>query len=207
MSQPTRSRRKFLLQDWHRYSDNPPTWKAVLSALLFNAGFLAVFLFRMSQLLQARKRTFRSKLVRRLNLALNAAELSPDAVVGPGLFVVHPYGVGIGGGCKLGKDVTLYQGVSLGAKTLGFRGEERVTDYPQIGDGVILYAHVLVYGPVQVGDETVVLGNSVVSSDLPGHATYGGIPAKEIRRSRRYSAQDLRSKVSAEHADEEGASE
>ena len=191
--------RELLFQDWHRYSAGRRTWKATLALLLFNAGFLAVFLFRMSQLLERKGWKLCGKLVRRLNLALCAAELNPIAEVGPGLFLPHPYGVGIGGGstsgCKVGSNVTLHQGVSLGAKTVDVTNEKRVTEYPRIGAGAVLYPHVLVYGPVTVGDEAIVLGNSVVSSDLPGGATYGGIPAKEIKRSRGFSARDLRSTV------------
>jgi serine O-acetyltransferase len=169
--------------------------------LLLDAGFLAVVLFRMSQALQGRGWRVCGKLIRRLNLAFCAADLNADADVGPGLLLPHPWGVAFGGGCTVGRNVTLYQGVSLGAKTVGLEDEQRVTEYPRIGDGVVLYPHVLVYGPVTVGDEAVVLGNSVVSSDVPAGATYGGIPAREIQCSRGFSARDLRSDVTAEQAD------
>ena len=195
--------REALFQDWHRYSRGSPTWKTVPLLLIFNAGFFAVFLFRMSQALHARGWNLCGKLVRRFNLAVSSAELNPAAEVGAGLFLPHPYGVGIGGGCRIGRDVTVHQGVSIGAKTVEVTNQHRTTEYPRIGDGVILYPGGLVYGPVKVGNEAVILGNSVVSSDLAGSVTYGGVPAREIRANEVYSSQVLRFQVAKSHSDED----
>jgi serine O-acetyltransferase len=174
-----------------------PRFRVVLAALIFNAGFLATFLFRLCQALTSRNHTFLARLVKRFNLAVSAAELHPAAEVQPGLLLAHPWGVGIGAGCKVGRDVTIYQGVSLGAKTIGIHGETRRTDYPSIGNGAVLFPHVLVYGPVTVGDKAVILGNSVISSDVPAGAVYGGVPAREVQLNRDYSAQELTYKVRA----------
>lgn len=209
MSERVRPCREVLLQDWHRYSPGPPRRRAVLNALVFNAGFLAVFLFRLTQALESRKRHFLAKLVRRFNLSVSSAELNPGAEVGPGLFLPHPYGVGIGGGCQLGRDVTVHQGVSLGAKTVALEEETRKTEYPAVDDGAILYPHVLAYGPIRIGANAVILGNSVVSCDVPAGSTWGGIPAREIRSGRGLSAEELRRRVEArpDAAGSPGASE
>lgn len=184
--------RETLFQDWHRYSPDPPRWKAAIVALLFDAGFLAVFLFRLSQLLHARQHRLLAKIVRRFNLSVSAAELNPAARVEPGLFLPHPYGVGIGRGCELGKDVTVHQGVSLGAKTVSVEEDLRRTEYPTVEEGAILFPHALAYGPVRIGAAAIILGNSVVSCDVPPGTTYGGVPAREIRSARGFDAGDLR---------------
>lgn len=206
MSGPTkRPWRETLFQDWHRYSDSPPRWGAVLKKLIFNAGFLATFLFRLCQGLRSRNRLFLAKLVKRFNLAISAAELHPDAEAQPGLLLAHPWGIGIGAGCKLGRDVTIHQGVSLGAKTVGVRGETRTTEYPTICQGALLYPHVLVYGPVTVGEGAIVLGNSVITDDVPAGAVYGGVPAREVKIKQDYSPRELTYKAesgSGEHHDQ-----
>lgn len=187
--------RAWTLQDWHRYSPGAPTWKAVLGALIFNAGFLAVFLFRASQAFAKGGHPTLSRLCHRLNLGLSAAELNPAATVGPGLYLPHPYGVGIGGGCCLGSEVTLHQGVSLGAKTVSVAEHGREVMYPEVGSGALFYPHVLAYGPVKIGADATILGNAVVAGDVPPGAVYGGIPARAIKIRADVTAKNLRGSV------------
>jgi len=166
-----------LLQDWHRYSDGRPTRKAVSGALIFEAGFLTVFLFRLAQRMTRRGNHVRSRLIHRFNMIVSACELHPAAEVGPGLFLPHPYGVTIGRGSSVGRDVSLFQGVVLGARTVADESETKQTMYPRISDGVTLYPHVLAYGDISIGRGAVVLGNSVVTHDVPAKKLYGGVPA------------------------------
>ena len=187
--------RAWVLQDWHRYSPGAPTWKTILGALIFDAGFLTVFLFRMSQAFAKRGHPTLSRICKRLTLGLSAAELNPAATVGPGLYLPHPYGVGIGGGCRLGKEVTLHQGVSLGAKTVSVSESGRKVMYPEVGSGALLYPHVLAYGPVKIGAEAIILGNAVVSGDVPPGAIYGGIPARPVNIRPDAMAKNLRGSV------------
>jgi serine O-acetyltransferase len=160
------------LQDWHRYSDGPRRAKLVLARLTLDAGFATVFLFRLAARLQRRGKRLRSRLVHRLNMIVSACELSPSAKVGPGLMLPHPYGVTIGDGCEVGAEVTLYQGVVLGAAA--------AARYPRIGRGVVIYPHAIVYGGIEVGADAVILGNSVANRDLAPGGTYGGTPAAPV---------------------------
>lgn len=176
--------RKVLLQDWHRYSESSPSWRAVLTALIFNAGFLAVFLLRLGTALRERRWKWPAGLARRFNMIVSSNELSLRAEVEPGLYLPHPYGVTIGRGSRVGKDVTLYQGVVLGAKTTETGAGGVLSEYPEIGEGAVIYPHALVYGGIRVGDNSVILANSVVNRDIPPGATFGGAPAKEIRPGR-----------------------
>lgn len=181
--------RAWVLQDWHRYSPGEPKWKAVLGALIFNAGFLAVFLFRSSQALDRSGHDILSRLAWRLNLVLCAVEIHSHASVGSGLYLPHPYCVTVGQGCCLGKDVTLYQGVCLGARTSSADGKGAVREYPEVGDGVVLYPHALIYGLVKIGAHATILGNSVVACDIPPDSVYGGIPAQQIKKRKNDHAQ------------------
>jgi len=64
-----------------------------------------------------------------------------------------------------------------------------------VEDGVFLYPNVLAYGPITIGRGAIILGNSVVSGDVPPGATYGGVPAREIRTARGISSETLRQRV------------
>ena len=182
MGQRKRPWRAELLQDWHRYSEGAPaSWKTILAHLVFDAGFLAVFLFRMAAALESRGRARLARLVHRLNMVVSAAELSPDAEVKAGLYLPHPYGVTIGTGCRVGPDVTLFQGAVLGAKRVDRDGDAPRREYPTIERGATIYPHAVIFGGIRVGEDAVILTNSVVGRDVPAGRTFGGIPATEIR--------------------------
>jgi serine O-acetyltransferase len=174
--------RETLFQDWHRYSEAPPSWKRVLGSLIFDAGFLTVFLFRLAQGFRERSWSTTANLLRRLNILVSGSELSPEARVGPGLFLPHPLGVVIGTGVAIGRDVTLYQGVTLGARR-GSPGEgpgSPETAYPVLADRVTVYPHALILGGIHVGEAAVILGNAVVVRDVREGATVGGVPGREL---------------------------
>jgi serine O-acetyltransferase len=189
MSRPIQPWRKQLLQDWNRYFEAPPTFVAVLGALVFSAGFSTVFLFRMAGALHARRWRRLSRLAHRLNMILSACELSPRADVGPGLLLPHPYCVTIGHGCRAGKDLTIFQGAVLGARTVRASDGTSSAEYPSMGDGVVVYPNALVYGGIRIGNDAEILGNSVLTSDVPAGAIFGGIPAKHIKSKAKQAAE------------------
>ena len=50
-----------------------------------------------------------------------------------------------------------------------------------IGDGVWLASHVLVLGPVKIGEHSVVAGGSLVREDVPPYTVVAGRPAKVVK--------------------------
>jgi serine O-acetyltransferase len=91
------------------------------------------------------------------------------ANIGGGLRLPHPYGITIGEGVNIGRNVTIYQIVTLGVKKSG---------YPTIGDGVVIYAHSIVIGPIKIGDESIVGANTLVLDSVPTNSIVLGNPQK-----------------------------
>jgi serine O-acetyltransferase len=92
-------------------------------------------------------------------------DIHPGARIGPGFFIDHGTGVVIGETCDIGRNVKLYQGVTLGAlsfqrDTAGqlVRGKKR---HPTLEDEVVVYANATILG----GDTTIghhaVIGSNV----------------------------------------------
>jgi len=97
--------------------------------------------------------------------AMNASEgayISPRAIVGRGLRLPHPTGVVIGDGVAIGNDVTIYQGVTLGAQS---RDEKNA--YPTIKDKVVVFANSTVVGSIEVGCGAIVGANTFVNRSIP----------------------------------------
>jgi serine O-acetyltransferase len=112
-----------------------------------------------------------------LNIVLFGLEISPRCEIGPGIFFPHTSGTVIGAG-RLGSNVTVFQGVTLGAKELdmGFN----VASRPRIGDNVTLGSGCKILGGITVGDNVTVGANSVVLKSIAPDTKVAGIPAREL---------------------------
>lgn len=102
-------------------------------------------------------------------------EVPARAEIGPGFVLPHPMGVIIGS-ARIGRNVTIFQNVTLGARC--FDGTYDLTTRPVIEDDVIVGAGAVVLGPVTVGANATVAANSLVITDVPPGATVLGVPAQ-----------------------------
>ncbi|MDD5458685.1 MAG: hypothetical protein PHF37_04770 [Phycisphaerae bacterium] len=102
--------------------------------------------------------------------------------IGPGLKMFHPHDIVLGAGCEIGRNVTIYNGVTLGAKTLQEMDEEKDVHsrYPKIEDGVVIFTGAKIIGPVAIGENSIVGANSVVMESFPANSIIAGIPARLI---------------------------
>ncbi len=102
-------------------------------------------------------------------------ELPYSAKLGRRVIVEHQGGIVVHGGCEIGDDSIIRQGVTLGNKTL-----DRPHDAPKLGKKVNIGAGAKVLGAVTIGDGASVGANAVVLKDVPAGATAVGIPAKIV---------------------------
>lgn len=103
------------------------------------------------------------------------AEIAIGCEIGGGLYIPHPYGIVIGV-CRVGRNVSILQNVTVGAKS------EAEPGCATIGDGVFLSAGAALIGRIVIGNEATVGANAVVTKDVPPGATAIGIPARIIGR-------------------------
>jgi serine O-acetyltransferase len=148
-------------------------WK-IISALLWHPGFATIFLHRISQALHCRGFRRLAKCVWRMNVMQSGCHFHPDCVIGPGLVLPHASSIIIGGGAVLERNVTIYQGVTLGKK----HGKE---GYPHIESDVIIYPNAVVVGKVHVSTGAIIGAGSFVVSDLPKNAVVANEPSKIVR--------------------------
>ncbi len=102
-------------------------------------------------------------------------EIHPGATIGEGFFIDHGMGVVIGETTEIGKNVTIYQGVTLGGTS--WKKEKR---HPTIQDNVVVGAGAILLGPILVGNNSRVGASSVVVKDVPAHSTVVGIPGRVV---------------------------
>jgi len=107
-------------------------------------------------------------------------DIHPGAQIGPRFFIDHGTGVVIGETTRIGRNVKLYQGVTLGALSpfdnagRPRRGEKR---HPDIEDDVIIYANATILGgSTVIGRGAVIGGNTwIIKSVGPGQHVYNPI--------------------------------
>ncbi|MCI1017034.1 glycosyltransferase [Microbacterium sp. C5A9] len=100
-------------------------------------------------------------------------ELPVSTTVGPGLRLRHGVGVVVNPASRIGADVMIRQGVTLGNR-------KRADDCPTIEDGVEIGVGAVVIGAVTVGAGARIGPNAVVFKDVPAGAVVTS-PASEMR--------------------------
>lgn len=103
--------------------------------------------------------------------SLTGIDIHPGSTIGEGLFIDHGTGVVIGETCVIGKNVTVYQGVTLGARSFPvdanghpIKGAPR---HPVIEDNVVIYAGATVLGRITVGAGSMIGGNVWLTESVP----------------------------------------
>jgi serine O-acetyltransferase len=98
-------------------------------------------------------------------------DIHPGATIGREFFIDHGTGIVIGETAIVGNRVTLYQGVTLGAKSFPVDAEGRLVKglprHPIIEDDVTIYASATVLGRVTVGRGSVIGGNVWLTHSVP----------------------------------------
>ena len=100
-------------------------------------------------------------------------DIHPGAQIGEYFAIDHGTGVVIGETCIIGNHVTLYQGVTLGAKS--FKYDENgnmlnVPRHPIIEDHVTVYSNASILGRITIGHHSIIGGNIWVTNDVPPHS-------------------------------------
>ncbi len=97
-------------------------------------------------------------------------DIHPSAQIGSHFTIDHGTGVVIGATCIIGKNVKLYQGVTLGAKSfpLDDKGNpiKGIPRHPILEDDVIVYSNATILGRITIGRGCIVGANIWVTEDM-----------------------------------------
>jgi serine O-acetyltransferase len=103
--------------------------------------------------------------------SLTGIDIHPGAQIGERFFIDHGTGVVIGETCILGRNVRLYQGVTLGAKSFPLDAEghpvKGIPRHPVVEDDVIVYSNATVLGRITLGKGSAIGGNVWLTRSVP----------------------------------------
>jgi serine O-acetyltransferase len=103
--------------------------------------------------------------------SLTGIDIHPGAQIGERFFIDHGTGVVIGETCIIGRNVRIYQGVTLGAKSfpLDANGHpiKGVPRHPVVEDDVIVYSNATILGRITLGKGSAIGGNVWLTRSVP----------------------------------------
>ncbi len=103
--------------------------------------------------------------------SLTGIDIHPGAQIGERFFIDHGTGVVIGETCVIGRNVRIYQGVTLGAKSFPLDSEghpiKGVPRHPVVEDDVIIYSNATILGRITLGQGSAIGGNVWLTRSVP----------------------------------------
>ena len=120
------------------------------------------------------------RIITELAHAETGIDIHPGAKIGEYFSIDHGTGVVIGETTIIGKKVTLYQGVTLGAKSFTFDEEGHPIDVPRhpiIEDEVTIYSNSSILGRITIGKGTTIGGNVWLTHSVPPNSKITQIKA------------------------------
>ncbi len=159
------------------YSDLQAAWQGdpaatgISELLLCYPGITAVIHHRIAHALFKLGAPLVARLIADIAHARTGIDIHPGAQIGEGFFIDHGTGVVIGETCVIGRNVRLYQAVTLGAKRFPtddnghlIKGQPR---HPIVEDDVVVYAGATVLGRITIGRGSTIGGNVWLTHSVP----------------------------------------
>ena len=100
-------------------------------------------------------------------------DIHPGATIGEYFAIDHGTGVVIGETAIIGNHVTLYQGVTLGAKSFKYDAQGNMLNVPRhpiIEDNVTVYSNASILGRITIGHHSTIGGNIWLTHDVPPYS-------------------------------------
>jgi serine O-acetyltransferase len=166
--------RRLLLLDVQAALEGDPAARSCAEIIFSYPGFEAITTQRIAHELWDLQVPLLPRIMTELAHSRTGIDIHPGARIGESFFIDHGTGVVIGETAVLGRNVKIYQGVTLGA--LSFPRDERgrllrgTKRHPTLCDNVVVYAGATILGGgTTIGEGAIIGGNTwVVESVAPG---------------------------------------
>ena len=158
-----------------------PAAHSVDEVVLSYPGVLALIHHRIAHVLYLLELPLLARMVAELAHGQTGIDIHPGARIGAGCFIDHGTGVVVGETAVIGRNVRIYQAVTLGAKRFPRDAQGHLQKgwprHPIVQDDVVIYAGATILGRVTIGRGAVIGGNVWVTEDVPplAHVTQASV--------------------------------
>jgi len=163
--------RQVLATDVRAAYEGDPAAKSYDEIVFSYPGIFAISVYRVAHQLFEQQIPLVPRIMAEYAHTMTGIDIHPGAEIGESFFIDHGTGVVIGETTVIGRNVRIYQGVTLGALSLPkdagerLRGEKR---HPTIEDDVIIYSGATILGgDTVIGARSVIGGNVWITESVP----------------------------------------
>ena len=163
--------RALIVSDIRAAMSGDPAATSVSEILLCYPGVSAAIHYRIAHALYELGSPLLARFISEIAHSRTGVDIHPGAKIGEGFFIDHGTGVVVGQTAILGRNVRLYQAVTLGAKRFPeddegnlIKGAER---HPILEDDVVIYAGATVLGRITIGARSTIGGNVWLTKSVP----------------------------------------
>lgn len=163
--------RRIIATDVRAAYDGDPAAKSYDEIIFSYPGIFAIMVYRIAHVLQVCNVPLMPRIMTEYAHSVTGIDIHPGAHIGESFVIDHGTGVVVGETTEIGKNVRIYQGVTLGALSLPkdagaqLRGKKR---HPTIEDDVIIYAgSTILGGDTVIGARAVIGGNVWLTESVP----------------------------------------
>lgn len=168
--------KKLIKSDLYRYVGRY-TFKDLVFNYITNSGFKYMYNHRKCNYYKNKNKL--KFLFYRMNLNRlkykYGYEISNNTQIGSGFYIGHLGPVIINPNAKLGKNINISSGVTIGQQNRG-----KKIGAPIIGDRVFIGANSIIVGKIEIGDNVLIAPGSYVNFDVPSNSIVIGNPGKII---------------------------
>ena len=157
-------------RDLEFFFESDPAADSLDEIRLAYPGFKAILLYRIAHILYLKGEKLKARIISEYGHSRTGIDIHPGSTIGSPFFIDHGTGTVIGETCIIGKNVRLYQGVTLGALSpkqgQKIKGIKR---HPTILDNVVIYAGATLLGDITIGENVVIGGGVFITQDIPSN--------------------------------------
>lgn len=158
---------KMLDQDADASFQGDPAARSHEEVITTYPGFYAVSVYRLAHAVHQLEIPLIPRLMSEYAHEKTGIDIHPGAQIGERFFIDHGTGVVIGETSIIGKNVKIYQGVTLGALSVK-KKLQNLKRHPTIEDDVIIYANsTILGGDTIIGQGSVIGGNVWLTQSMP----------------------------------------
>jgi serine O-acetyltransferase len=163
--------RRLLAQDVKGAYDGDPAAKSHDEVIFSYPGLYAITVYRIANLLFKHNIPQLPRIMSEYAHSLTGIDIHPGATIGNRFVIDHGTGIVVGETSVIGKNVRIYQNVTIGALSLPPDAGEKLRDakrHPTIEDDVIIYSGATILGgDTVIGTRSVVGGNVWLTQSVP----------------------------------------
>lgn len=162
-----------LYTDIHAIMRKDPAAGNEVEIIISYPSIKAMLHHRFAHLIFSLNIPYLPRIISELAHSQTGIDIHPGAKIDEYFAIDHGTGVVIGETCIIGKSVTIYQGVTLGAKSFQYDKEGvpmNVPRHPIIEDNVTIYSNASVLGRITIGHDTIIGGNVWVTDNIPPYS-------------------------------------